>query len=123
MPFHYTTEYTLGRRGRVHRSFTGIQALIAIAFDIVLGLTFGTLHYTFWILFQTLFRIFQVVFLGLTIPFRIARAVSDVVLGPPPAPSYAQGQTQGQGHARGHARPYAHAHAYAKPAMPAYDEL
>ena len=34
MSFIYTTEYRLGRRGRINRSYTGIQALIAIAFDL-----------------------------------------------------------------------------------------
>jgi hypothetical protein len=40
MALHYQTEYRLGNRGRVCRSYTGFQAFIAIAFDLVFGLLF-----------------------------------------------------------------------------------
>jgi hypothetical protein len=40
MALHYQTEYRLGNRGRICRSYTGFQALIAIAFDLVFGLFF-----------------------------------------------------------------------------------
>jgi len=40
MALHYQTEYRLGNRGRICRSYTGFQALIAIAFDLVFGLAF-----------------------------------------------------------------------------------
>ena len=41
MAFTYTTEYCLGRRGRINRSYTGMRALIAIAFDLGLAFSFG----------------------------------------------------------------------------------
>jgi hypothetical protein len=40
MALHYQTEYRLGNRGRVCRSYTGFQALVAIFFDLVFGLLF-----------------------------------------------------------------------------------
>jgi hypothetical protein len=40
MALHYQTEYRLGDRGRICRSYTGFQAFVAIAFDLVFGLLF-----------------------------------------------------------------------------------
>ena len=40
MALHYQTEYRLGNRGRVCRSYTGFQAFLAIAIDLVFGLLF-----------------------------------------------------------------------------------
>jgi hypothetical protein len=40
MALHYQTEYRLGNRGRICRSYTGFQAFVAIAFDLVVGLLF-----------------------------------------------------------------------------------
>ena len=40
MALHYQTEYRLGNRGRICRSYTGFQALVAIFFDLVFGLAF-----------------------------------------------------------------------------------
>jgi hypothetical protein len=40
MALHYQTEYRLGNRGRVCRSYTGFQALVAIFFDLIFGLLF-----------------------------------------------------------------------------------
>jgi len=40
MALHYQTEYRLGSRGRICRSYTGFQAFIAIAIDLVFGLLF-----------------------------------------------------------------------------------
>jgi hypothetical protein len=40
MALHYQTEYRLGKHGRVCRSYTGFQAFVAIAFDLVFGLCF-----------------------------------------------------------------------------------
>jgi hypothetical protein len=40
MALHYQTEYRLGNRGRICRSYTGFQAFLAIGFDLVFGLLF-----------------------------------------------------------------------------------
>jgi hypothetical protein len=40
MALYYQTEYRLGKRGRISRSYTGIQAFVAILFDLVFGLVF-----------------------------------------------------------------------------------
>jgi hypothetical protein len=40
MALHYQTEYRLGSRGRICRSYTGFQAFVAICFDLVFGLIF-----------------------------------------------------------------------------------
>ncbi len=40
MALHYQTEYRLGDRGRICRSYTGFQAFVAIGLDLFLGLFF-----------------------------------------------------------------------------------
>jgi hypothetical protein len=40
MALHYQTEYRLGRRGRVSRSYTGVRALVAIFLDLTVGMLF-----------------------------------------------------------------------------------
>ena len=40
MALHYQTEYRLGNRGRICRSYTGFQAFVAIGLDLVFGLFF-----------------------------------------------------------------------------------
>jgi hypothetical protein len=40
MALHYQTEYRLGNRGRICRSYTGFQAFLAIGLDLVFGLLF-----------------------------------------------------------------------------------
>jgi hypothetical protein len=40
MALFYQTEYRMGRRGRICRTYTGLQALVAIAIDLVFGLLF-----------------------------------------------------------------------------------
>jgi hypothetical protein len=40
MALHYQTEYRLGNRGRICRSYTGFQAFLAICFDLIFGLVF-----------------------------------------------------------------------------------
>jgi hypothetical protein len=40
MALHYQTEYRLGNRGRICRSYTGFQAFVAIVFDLIFGLFF-----------------------------------------------------------------------------------
>jgi hypothetical protein len=43
MALHYQTEYRLGRRGRVCRSYTGFRAFLAIFLDLTLGMVFELL--------------------------------------------------------------------------------
>jgi len=40
MALRYQTEYRIGDRGRVCRSYTGFQAFVAIGLDLVFGLCF-----------------------------------------------------------------------------------
>jgi hypothetical protein len=40
MALHYQTEYRLGTRGRICRSYTGFQAFVAICLDLIFGLFF-----------------------------------------------------------------------------------
>jgi hypothetical protein len=40
MALYYQTEYRMGRRGRICRSYTGLQALAAIGIDLFFGLIF-----------------------------------------------------------------------------------
>lgn len=40
MALHYQTEYRLGSRGRICRSYTGFPAFVAICLDLVFGLLF-----------------------------------------------------------------------------------
>lgn len=75
MPFVYTTEYCLGRRGRIQRSYRGIQALIAIAFDLMLGFCFGLVGFAMWMIrfcFVATYRLFYGLF---AVPLRVVRAV------------------------------------------------
>src|SRR5437763_16747265 len=43
MALHYQTEYRLGSRGRICRSYTGLQAFVAIVLDLIFGVTFELL--------------------------------------------------------------------------------
>ena len=75
MAFSYTTEYRLGRRGRINRSYTGIQALIAIAFDLALGFCFGVISCGLWIFLVCATTAYRFVFAILSLPLRAARAM------------------------------------------------
>jgi hypothetical protein len=61
MALHYHTEYRLGNRGRICRSYTGFQALVAIALDLIFGL------------------LFEFVFLALGLAMRIAVLTARLV--------------------------------------------
>ena len=75
MAFVYTTEYRLGRRGRINRSYTGIQALIAIAFDLTLGFTFGVIGLGLWVSLVCVMTAYRFTFAVLTLPFKVVRAI------------------------------------------------
>jgi branched-subunit amino acid ABC-type transport system permease component len=47
MALHYHTEYRLGNRGRICRSYTGFQAFLAIGLDLVFGLLFELVFLSF----------------------------------------------------------------------------
>jgi hypothetical protein len=76
MTFQYTTEYCLGRRGRVCRTYSGVQALIAIAFDLALGFTFGLIGLGLWLVRLCVVKTYRVVVALVSLPFRVVRAVS-----------------------------------------------
>lgn len=75
MPFLYTTEYGLGHRGRIQRSYTGIQALIAIAFDLILGFGFGIIGLGLWLVRTVLMTAYRVAMGVFILPLRVVRAV------------------------------------------------
>ena len=107
MGLYYQTEYRLGRRGgRVCRSYTGLRAFLAIAIDLFFVLTFDL---AFGLLFFVVRHTLKLITIGLfvlTLPFRLARWISDR-LGRRSPPAY---QVPG-------------ASAPFKPAWPAYDEV
>jgi hypothetical protein len=47
MALHYQTEYRMGSRGRICRSYTGFQAFIAIFLDLIFGLFFESVAMVF----------------------------------------------------------------------------
>lgn len=73
MPFLYTTEYRLGRRGRIQRSYTGLQALIAITLDLALGFTYGLVGLVFWLIRACVVSLYRFVAFVLSLPFRATR--------------------------------------------------
>jgi hypothetical protein len=76
MTFQYETEYRLGRKGRVRRTYCGVQALIAIAFDLVLGFTFGLIGLGLWMVRCGVTTAYRITIALICLPLRIARAVS-----------------------------------------------
>ena len=60
MALYYQTEYRLGRRGRISRSYTGFQAFCAILFDLVFGLVFELVTIVISLALRVVFRVLQV---------------------------------------------------------------
>ena len=75
MSFRYTTEYSLGRRGRVCRSYTGIQALIAIGFDLTLGLVFSLVALALWVMSCCALLVYRITVALVSLPLRLIRAI------------------------------------------------
>ena len=76
MGLYYQTEYRLGRRGRVIRTYTGIRAFLAIAIDLLFVLTFDlVLGLLFFVLLMVL-KLIKAIAYGFSVPFRLARWVS-----------------------------------------------
>ena len=94
MAFIYSTEYNLGRRGRINRSYTGIQALIAIAFDLTLGFTFWLIGTALWLLRVSVARTYRFTVAILSLPFRAVRAMfrahEDRSVAKPASASFAE---------------------------------
>jgi hypothetical protein len=81
MTFQYKTEYCLGRRGRVCRTYGGIRALVAIALDLALGLTFGLDGLGWWLVRRSVLTAYQVAAALVSLPLRAVREVSDAHRG------------------------------------------
>lgn len=79
MALHYQTEYALGNRGRVRRTYSGMQALIAIAVDLLLGLFFGLIGLAIRVVGSLLVTTIRAAVAAMRIPLRVARAVAAVL--------------------------------------------
>lgn len=77
MIFEYKTEYRFGRRRRVSRTYGGVRALIAIAFDLALGFTFGLIGFGLWLIRHCLVTVYRVAVALVSLPLKAGRAVSD----------------------------------------------
>jgi hypothetical protein len=76
MAIRYTTEYSIGRRGRVCRTYGGTQAVIAIAFDLALGFAFGLIGLGVGLLRCGLVAAYRVAVAVLGLPLRAVQAVA-----------------------------------------------
>jgi hypothetical protein len=74
MALHYQTEYRLGQRGRVCRSYTGYQAFVAIVIDLVFGLCFE-------LVFSVIALAMQIAVLAVHMAVRILRLYWRVLVG------------------------------------------
>ena len=95
MALIYQTEYHLGRRGKVTRTYGGVRALVAISADLTLafvfgvfGLAFGLVAWTLWLTWRlcrvVLLAVRELIlalarFVGdvITLPWRVARGLSS----------------------------------------------
>jgi hypothetical protein len=78
MGLYYRTEYRLGRRGgTVGRSYTGIRAFLAIAIDLFFVLTFDLVFGLVFFVLRNILKLLTAVFYLLTLPFHLARWVSQ----------------------------------------------
>lgn len=76
MTFMYSTEYRFGGRGRISRSYTGVHAFIAIAFDVVLGLVVGLIRFAVWLTKSFVTAGFRALVNLFRLPFKLARHLS-----------------------------------------------
>lgn len=111
MGVSYQTEYSLGRRGRISRSYTGLRAVMAIGLDLFLLLTvelgFGLMLLALRLLFRAIVLLVRAMVFLLSLPLRFARWISRLFL----RPGYAEPS------------PYPVAGLPLKPAWAGYDEL
>lgn len=80
MALHYQTEYRLGNRGRVCRSYTGFQAFVAIGLDLVFGLFFELVSLVFGLTMRLGVSTVHFVFRVLRIHWRILVAAMTFVV-------------------------------------------
>ena len=76
MTFQYTTEYRLGGRRRVCRTYGGVHAAIAISFDLALGSLFGLIGLAIWLVRLSVVTLLRLIAALLALPFKAARAIS-----------------------------------------------
>jgi hypothetical protein len=75
MNFHYETELCLGRRGRVRRRYRGLQALLRIGIDLVLGLIFSAIGLALWLVQCAVVIAFSVAIALVNLPLKLARLI------------------------------------------------
>jgi hypothetical protein len=80
MALHYQTEYRLGNRGRVCRSYTGFQAFVAIGLDLVFGLFFELVSSVFSLTIRLAIWTVHFVYRVLRIHWRILVAAMTFVV-------------------------------------------
>ena len=80
MALSYQTEYRLGCRGRIRRSYTGYQAFFAIFFDLLFGLVFELVASVIGLAMRLVFRVLQVAVVVLCKSWSTLVAVMAVVV-------------------------------------------
>jgi hypothetical protein len=80
MALHYQTEYRLGNRGRICRSYSGFQALIAIVFDLVFGLAFELVTMVFALAVRLVILTTRLVVRVLTVNWKILVAAMTLLV-------------------------------------------
>jgi hypothetical protein len=80
MALYYQTEYRLGNRGRICRSYTGFQAFVAIFFDLIFGLLFELVSTAISLAVRLFVLVVQVLVKLLTINWRILIAAMTLIV-------------------------------------------
>jgi len=80
MALYYQTEYRLGRRGRVSRSYTGVRAFLAIVTDLTFGLFFELLSGLIVLALRLVALAFQLVVQVLRVHWKIMVVAMSMVV-------------------------------------------
>jgi len=80
MALHYQTEYRLGNRGRICRSYTGFPAFVAIIFDLVFGLLFELLTMTISLVVRLAILVVELVVHMLKINWKLLVAAMTLIV-------------------------------------------
>jgi hypothetical protein len=80
MALYYRTEYRLGGRGRISRSYTGLQAFVAIVFDLLFGLVFELVMSVISVTLRLGFLALRIGLMVLTRSWRTMVAVTAAIL-------------------------------------------